>query len=36
MFVCDPRNAPLTGLEICTHAAWVLKSEQGSYTPKHL
>ena len=33
----DPRAAPSTGVEMCTHAAWVLKFEQGGSTPpKHL
>ena len=33
----DPRAAPSTGLEMCTHAAWVLKFDDGTCTaPKHL
>jgi hypothetical protein len=33
----DPRVAPSKGIEICTHAAWVLKFQEGSCTvPKHL
>jgi hypothetical protein len=33
----DPRGAPSTGVELCTHAAWVLKFEEGTCAvPKHL
>jgi hypothetical protein len=33
----DPRVAPSVGIEMCTHAAWVLKFQEGGCTvPKHL
>jgi hypothetical protein len=33
----DPRIAPSTGVEMCTHAAWVMKFDEGDSTPpKHL
>jgi Reverse transcriptase (RNA-dependent DNA polymerase) len=33
----DPRSAPSTGLEMCTHAAWVQKFEGDSCAlPKHM
>jgi hypothetical protein len=35
----DPRTAPSTGVEMCTHAAWVLKltgGSDGGGVPKHL
>ena len=33
----DPRIAPSVGIEICTHAAWVLKLDEGSCAiPRHL
>jgi hypothetical protein len=33
----DPRVAAYVGIEMCTHAAWVLKFQEGGCTvPKHL
>jgi hypothetical protein len=33
----DPRTAPSGGIEMCTHAAWVMQFEHGNYPmPKHL
>jgi hypothetical protein len=33
----DPRVAPSVGIEMCSHAAWVLKFQEGGCTvPKHL
>jgi hypothetical protein len=33
----DPRVAPSVGIDMCSHAAWVLKFQEGGCTvPKHL